>query len=289
MNENLYNFLVNIKYNTAIYSYDESDTKQGIILPVLEHLGWNTKLVDEIIPEYPVNGFRIDYKINAGNNDIFLKVKKTSENLEKHEQQLLDYSFRFGVEFSILTNGLNWWFYLPMQKGKWNERRFLDIDVTNQEISFVSNNFTNLLSKQKLISSEAILNAQKIVEDKIRKKNIELLMPKVWNSLMNDFNSPFIELFINELKKSSGYEPTYQEVREYIFNNLNPKNVKKIQQEISIYKYFDAPSSISHILEVSWQYYKYGYEYRKAVNIVAHQRDLVSTTVMDQCTSVATI
>jgi len=47
-------------------------------------------------------------------NKIFLEVKRAGEDLnnEKHEDQLLEYSFRQGVELAVLTNGMTWWLYL---------------------------------------------------------------------------------------------------------------------------------------------------------------------------------
>ena len=47
--------------------------------------------------------------------------------------QLLDYSFRQGVELAILTNGKTWWFYLPTKKGDWKARKFYTIDIIQQE------------------------------------------------------------------------------------------------------------------------------------------------------------
>ncbi|MCJ7434037.1 MAG: hypothetical protein MUO77_11170, partial [Anaerolineales bacterium] len=99
--EQLSNFLLSIKYNTLVETYDESATKQTIILPILKHLGWNTNSIHEVQPEYPVNGIKIDYFITSGITDVFMEVKKISEKLEKHEEQILTYLFKKGVELSV--------------------------------------------------------------------------------------------------------------------------------------------------------------------------------------------
>ena len=109
----------------------KASTKQAVILPILHILGWNTYKIDEVTPEYSLRGKRVDYCLrHNGSNRIFLEVKKVSEELENHEEQLLIYCFEEGIKLAVLTNGINWWFYLPLKEGNWRERRkFYAIDV----------------------------------------------------------------------------------------------------------------------------------------------------------------
>src|SRR3989344_4368851 len=114
MSEQLKVFIENLKTNPRVVTFDEAATKQAIILPVLHLLGWNTYNIDEVSPEFSVEGGKVDYSLRDNNsNKVFLEIKKTSEDLEKHEEQLLFYSFRQGVKLASLTNGMTWWFYLP--------------------------------------------------------------------------------------------------------------------------------------------------------------------------------
>lgn len=279
--ELLSNFLLSIKYNTLVETYDESATKQTIILPILNHLGWNTNSIDEVQPEYPVNGKKIDYLITSGITDVFMEVKKTSEKLEKHEEQILTYSFKKGVELSVLTNGLDWWFYLPMQRSSWKDRKFLTLDVKNQEVTISAQTLSNVLSKQSIKDKSALNYANGLLSENLRKRNVNIALPKVWQNLMNDFDSPLAKMIIDQMAEKYGVQPTMQEVRELIYKSLTQKtNADDIQN----YRYFDARPSVAHVLEVCWLHYKTGMDYKRAVNTVARKRDLVSTTVMDQCT-----
>jgi len=279
--EQLSNFLLSIKYSTLVETYDESATKQTIILPILSHLGWNTNSIDEVQPEYPVNGKRIDYLISSGITDVFMEVKKTSEKLEKHEEQILTYSFKKGVELSVLTNGLDWWFYLPMQRSGWKDRKFLTVDVKSQEVTTSAQTLRNVLSKQSITDKSALNYANELLSENLRKQKVSIALPKVWQGLMNDFDSPLVKIIGEQVVEKYGVQPTMQEVRELIYKSLTQKtNVEEIQN----YRYFDARPSVAHVLEVCWLHYKTGMDYRQAVNTVSHKRDLVSTTVMDQCT-----
>ena len=53
---------------------------------------------------------------------VFLETKRPMEDLEKDENQLLEYSFADGVEIAVLTNGLLWWLYFPLGKDNWKQR-----------------------------------------------------------------------------------------------------------------------------------------------------------------------
>ena len=99
--------------------------KQAVVLPLVQLLGWDPSDPDEVTPEYTVKTMRVDYSLRIGGSDaVFLEVKKPDENLERHEEQLLLYSFHQGVALAALTNGITWWFYLPKQTGDWQERKF---------------------------------------------------------------------------------------------------------------------------------------------------------------------
>jgi predicted type IV restriction endonuclease len=159
--EKLIAFIENLKTNRNIGSFDEAATKQAIILPILQMLGWNIFDIDEVMPELSTGNGRVDYSLKLdGSNKVFIEAKNTSEDLERHEEQLLDYSFREGVEIAALTNGTTWWFYLPTQKGDWKERKFFTIDLIQQDSRDASSKFTDLLLKTKVMSGAALENAE---------------------------------------------------------------------------------------------------------------------------------
>jgi hypothetical protein len=125
MQDQLIPFIESVKADRRIVSFDEAATKQAIVVRILSFLGWDIFNIDEVTPEYSVGEERVDYSLRIGNaNKVFIEVKKIEEELEKHQEQLLSYSYRQGVRLSILTNGVTWWFYLPWQEGSWEQRKF---------------------------------------------------------------------------------------------------------------------------------------------------------------------
>lgn len=126
MLEQLIAYIESLKVNPKVSSFDEAATKQAIILPLLHLLGWNTYNIDEVTPEFSVENRRVDYSLRLNSsNEVFIEVKKTGEELGNYQEQLLDYSFRQGVELAILTNGITWWFYLPTKKRRLESKKIL--------------------------------------------------------------------------------------------------------------------------------------------------------------------
>lgn len=180
MLEIIKDFIGNIKSNPSIVTFDEAATKQAIILPLLQRLGWNTDNIDEVIPEYPIESKKVDYSLNVNGTHIFLEVKRIGVDLERFEKQLLEYSFLRGVEFAILTSGTAWWFYLPMKMGDWQTRRFDMIDLIQQESMYVAQKFVDLLSKDNVQTARALQNAEAIYSA----KTIAEALPLAWNKLI---------------------------------------------------------------------------------------------------------
>ncbi|MCB1025327.1 MAG: restriction endonuclease subunit R, partial [Acidobacteria bacterium] len=135
MNEKLATLFNKIRTDGGLLTVSEAQTSQGIVLPILHNLGWNIFDTSEVVPEYSVGGKRVDFALQIDTADkVFLEIKKTSEDLEKHQEQLVYYSFQQGVRLAILTNGVTWWFYLPLEEGSWEHRKFFTIDLMEQAI-----------------------------------------------------------------------------------------------------------------------------------------------------------
>jgi hypothetical protein len=163
MEEQLKVFIDRLKTDRRIDTFDEAATKQAIVLRLLSLLGWDTFDIDEVTPEYSVGGRRVDYSLKINNlNKVFIEVKRIGIELEDHQEQLLNYSFQQGVKLAILTNGITWSFYLPLNEGSWEQRKFYTIDILQQDSEDVTSKFIDFLSKDNISSGRAIQNAESI-------------------------------------------------------------------------------------------------------------------------------
>jgi hypothetical protein len=228
----------------GIVSYNEAETKQAIILPIIRLLGWNDSKVDEVTPEYSVEKTRVDYSLRLNNrNKYFIEVKKPSEDLENHQLQLLDYSFKSGVGLATLTNGIKWWFYLPMQEDvDWRDRKFYTIDISQQDSDDIASRFIELLSKDNVENDSALNNARLIYKGRQKKREIDQALPEVWKNMMGGSDDSFIEFIVNKVESKCGREPDREYVRKFIIKQSeqrNPEHESRTQRSGSENKQFE--------------------------------------------------
>jgi len=222
MSEKLLQLINQLKSDKRLVSFDEASTKQAVILRILSLIGWDTFNIDEVVPEYSIAGKKVDFSLRHSNaNKTFIEVKKIGEDLERHQEQLLNYSFQEGVKLSILTNGITWWFYLPLHEGSWEQRKFYTIEIYDQNAEEIVGRFIDYLAKENVISGKAITNAEAIYESRQKKYLIKETLPKAWNKLISEPDELLIDLIAESTEKLCGYKPDHSTVEDFISANLS--------------------------------------------------------------------
>ena len=234
-----------IKADTNSSSENEAATCQRIVLPILFALGWDIFNTLEVVPQYSIENKRLDYALRAQErNKVFLEIKKPSEDLEKHQEQLLNYAFREGVALAILTNGISWWFYLPLKEGNWEQRKFFTIDLIEQPVEDAADKFFSLLSKQNVVSDNAIRNAENIYKGKQKELAVKQHLPKVWQKIISEPDDSLVELINDTLEKVSGFRAEKNEIAEFILSNYSTNSTIQSTEKKGI-KIVQAPQSLS--------------------------------------------
>jgi hypothetical protein len=209
-------FIENFKKNPK-KDLDETSTKQALVLPIFQYLGWDIFNIEEVKPEYGVENKRVDFSLRIEKSDkVFVEAKNTTESLENHEEQLLDYAFRQGVELAVLTNGITWSFYLPTQKGDWKARKFYTIDILQQETKEAKTKFSELLSKNNILSGKALQIADEIYRGRQKRIRIEETMPEAWNKIISEPDEVLVDLIAETTEKLCGYKPEHKSVKEFL-------------------------------------------------------------------------
>ena len=200
-----------------IQRFSEDEVKQTIVLRLLSALGWNIFSRDEVNPEYSVGGRRVDYALRVGkSNKVFIEVKRPGEDLDKHEEQLLDYSFKQGVRLAVLTNGVTWWFYLPLSEGSWQERKFFAIDVLQQKPTSVCSRFSEFLGRSNVATGRSEERAEQLYKSQQRQARIRETLPKAWNAIVSEPDELLVDLVIDRTEELCGYRAEVQQVQEFI-------------------------------------------------------------------------
>lgn len=235
--DNLSEFIKKIQTEQKIQSLNEAETKQSIILPILQLLGWQVFDTDEVSPEFSIENTRVDFALRvASDNKVFIEVKRINQELEKHQEQLLAYSFKHGVQLSVLTNGMSWWFYLPLQEGSWDQRKFYTIDMYSQDFEKIGEVLSNFLAREKIANGKALKNAKSFYGNKKQKNIIQINMPIAWSKLHIEGDELLVELLAETTEKVCGYRPEDNDVSEFLFAIANQGQLKSEKPKETIKK-----------------------------------------------------
>ena len=206
-----------INNTVFLRSLDESATKQGVVLRLLSLCGWNQFDLSEVSPEYTVGNRRVDYALMPGSpNAVFIEVKRPSESLEGHQQQLLEYCFQEGVKLAALTNGRTWWLYLPLQPGSWEQRRFLTIDLESQEPDIVKRRFMEYLSKGMVTSGQAVSDAEDLVQSQQQAESVGKAIVDAWNQIVETPDEILVDLISKTTERFCGFMPERELVEQFL-------------------------------------------------------------------------
>lgn len=130
----------------GIHCTTEETTKQALILPLLDILGFNPYDPTKVVAEYTADlkgvkaGERVDYALFCQHFPVMLiEAKSYKENLNNHAPQLARYfNATPEVEFGIITNGREWRFFTDLNnKNVIDEKPFLRIDFENLDLKKV--------------------------------------------------------------------------------------------------------------------------------------------------------
>lgn len=219
MQDKIIKFVEDLKNRRmSLDSLDEASTRQAIVGKLLHLLGWDIFNVDEVVPEYPVGDTRIDYALKTGkyNDKAFIEVKRIREDLERHQEQLLGYCFKEGVGFAVLTNGIIWWFYLPLRQSSWEERRFYAIDIVQQDAKDVASKFIEFLSKDNIVNGNAVKSAESMYKGRQKDTILDDALPKAWDKMITEGNNKLMDLIGDVTENLCGFRPDAGTIKRFL-------------------------------------------------------------------------
>ena len=81
MKNQIESFIKDLKSNKKLASFDESSTKQAVVLRLLSFLGWDIFDVEEVYPDYSSNSHIVSYALRVKNTSkLFIEVKRVHES-----------------------------------------------------------------------------------------------------------------------------------------------------------------------------------------------------------------
>lgn len=115
----------------------EYPTRTIFVDPLLQALGWDVRDPDEVELEFPtIDGKSVDYapKINR-KPVLFIEAKQLNDPLTdvKAITQVVGYAANAGVEWCILTNGVNYKVYHSTEKAEAPDKLLFEVSIDPKE------------------------------------------------------------------------------------------------------------------------------------------------------------
>jgi predicted type IV restriction endonuclease len=228
MKKQIETFISDLKSNKKLSTFDESSTKQAVVLRLLSFLGWDIFNVEEVFPDYGSNSHSVSYALRIKNiNKMFIEVKRVHEKLDAHQKRLVNFATREKVGLSILTNGIVWWFYLPSTNGDWQQKWFYSVDLLKQNPAAIVPQLIDLLSKNKVSRGQSLRVAKSLYQDKKQKMAADFV-PQAWNRILTGPNKIFVELLSDTTEKICGCEVDSNLIEKFLKKHLDKWLIKDL-------------------------------------------------------------
>ena len=203
--------------------WNEAQVSQGVVLRVLDALGWPIFNPSIVFPEYPIGGDKIDFALCKGENPlIYIEVKRNSITLgETEEKQLFKYAFQKSVPLGILTNGHNWKFYYPPEGGYSGQRCFRNLNIYKDRLEKCVYRLNRYLS-YKVVSDEKAFTT-------MIKKDYHSRYQQLIFSMIDQHEEKLLkalEALVNESKTEN--KPSRNQVRSFLKAVSNDAQLNKI-------------------------------------------------------------
>lgn len=220
MKEILETAIKSIGANSKIPMLDEASTRVEVIDPVLDRLGWD-RYSEYFKREFPVSGGRVDYALLVDDSPtVFIEAKRPCEDLKSHQDQLVSYCAKSGVQLAVLTNGLEWRFYLRPQKGNAEEQQFCELriseEMSERQISSTAELLIKFLSRERIYSGKVVSDAEDILVQRQNDNKVKVrdALARTWTILKDGLDAQRIKLFYDKVKDLCGLRAGTNQNRE---------------------------------------------------------------------------
>ena len=197
---------------------NEETAKFQILAPILGDLSWDP-FGQEVRWEHPVggkkSGGKADIALSAGGRIwVLIEAKAPGANLSHHVEQVLGYAFFEGVDICALSDGLQWWLYLPREPGSHEERRFavLHLGKDGDPLEQACSDLQTFLGRESLLSGEAVNRAKEVLKAKGEADRLAKGMPSIWQRMLDEPDNELIELIGQRVYDKLNLRPAREQI-----------------------------------------------------------------------------
>lgn len=210
---------------------NEAAVSQGIVLRLLGALTWPTYDTQIVIPEYGVEGMRVDFALchPPSKPRVFIEAKQVG-NIKGAEEQLFGYDSRVRVPIAVLTDGREWQFFHPTGEGTWAERKVCELDLITGDSGENAEKLKKYLNYESIFTDEAVEAIKKDYEKVVQQRQVATRLPEAWSKLVEEADEFLLHAVAEKTESLCGYRPTDNQVLDFLKSlkrKIDPDNGKR--------------------------------------------------------------
>lgn len=196
---------------------DEAAVSQGIVLRLLGVLGWPTFDTQIVVPQYGVEGRKVDYALchPPSKRIVFIEVKRVG-NIEGAERQLFEYAFHEGVPIAVLTDGREWRFFHPTAQGDYRERKVCELNLSEGNSEENIKHLNRYLNYESIRTGEAIEAIKVDYEKVVQQRQVATRLPEAWSKLLEEEDEFLLHAVAEKTENLCDYRPTDEQVLTFL-------------------------------------------------------------------------
>ncbi len=192
---------------------NEESAKNWVILPILKHLGWPSDDPEHVLFEQVVGKGRMDIALRTGGRMVaFIEAKAPGKSLGDHVTQMLNYAFLAGVDICVLTTGLEWWLFLPLEKAPPMDRRFAVLKIVTGSARECAGQMFRFLGREALAGRDAERSAKEALTALRHEARLKKAVPQVWQEMTNETDAELVKLIQKRVSEKTGLHATASQV-----------------------------------------------------------------------------
>ena len=222
MYEQLIQTITEIAQDIADEIFENEETiRQGIVIPILDELGWPVRNMRVVKPEFNLGGNPrkvVDVALchSPGKPAILIEIKYLGKADEKGKKQLFDYCVRKGVPIAVLTDGCTWNFFYPAGQGSYEDRRFAQVDLLGDDHHTVASKLARYMDMEDVKSQTAWERATQDYKKEWIQKQAASEFESVWHELLSAPEPLLLDLFSEEVERKTGVKPSSERAAAFI-------------------------------------------------------------------------
>lgn len=214
-------FIEALQSSRQIAVFDKESLKQTVVMKLLFLLGWDIFNPEEVTANYSVGERQADFCLRSKNSaKAFVDIRKTGEPLDRFQEEHFELTRRGNAEFSVLSNGIDWWLYLSTGENGNMPGKFCAIDFLNHQSAEISAQLIASLEKNNVDKGSTVKYAQKILA---RRGQIAIkeTLPEAWAKIVSEPPDVMVQLLSENVEKICGCRPERTAVIKFLTENSN--------------------------------------------------------------------